>query len=211
VYRNDVLGDCTIAGYAHADTALGAFSGKPEWFFSDDDIVAAYSAVSGYDPATGDNDNGAQMQDVLAYMRSAGLPDNQGSAHPVISYAALGAPSDVTLLSECLKTFGTVYLGIACPRSALDQFDAGEPWTVQAGSPVEGGHAVALHRRKPYGSQVGIWYVSTWGRLQQVTIPFLRKYVEEAWVFASQDWMEANGSSCDGIALAQLESDMRFV
>lgn len=210
VYGNDRIGDCTIAAMAHSFAAMGVFAGKPFSLFPEDEIVWAYSAVSGYDPDTGANDNGAQMQDVLAYMRSEGMADTTGKVHKVIAYAALGRPSDPLLLSECLKTFGTVYVGFQCPQSAEEQFQNG-PWTYQPGSPILGGHAISLHRRQPYGSRVGVFGFSTWGALQPVTIPFLAHYVEEAWVFVTQDWIEANGSSMDGISLAQLEADMRLV
>lgn len=209
MYVNDQIGDCTIAGQAHCYTSMSVFAGKPQPLFSDAEIVSAYSAVSGYDPVTGANDNGAEMQDVLKYNLKYGMTDLSGKTHKVISYAALGNPNDVLLLSECLKTFGSVYVGINCPQSAQDQF--GEIWTYVPGSPIEGGHAIGLHRRQPYGSRTGVWDFSTWGALQWATIPFISHYVEEAWVFTTQDWIEANGASCDGLALSALESDMRYV
>jgi hypothetical protein len=79
------------------------------------------------------------------------------------------------------------------------------------GSPILGGHAIGLHRRQPYGSRVGVFDMASWGALQPATIGFLSHYVQEAWAVVTADWIEANGSSCDGVALSQLESDMRFV
>jgi len=210
MYGNDQIGDCTIAAMGHAFTAMEMYAFRPADIFAEDEIVRAYSAVSGYDPATGGNDNGAQMQDVLAYMRSEGMTDEMGRTHKVVAYASLGKPSNPVLLSRCLKTFGSVYLGFACPESAEEQFGRG-PWTYVKGSPILGGHAISLHRRKPYGSEVGVWEFSTWGQLQSVTSPFLAHYTEEAWIFVTEDWIEANGSTCDGLSLAQLEADMRYV
>ena len=209
MYRNDAIGDCTVAAMAHSFTAMEVFAGKPETEFSDSEITRAYSAVSGYDPATGEGDNGAQLQDVLAFMRAGGIADEAGNTHAVTAYAALGRPSDVQLLSQCLATFGTVYCGIDCPQSAEDQF--GRVWTYVPGSPILGGHAISLHRRQPYGSRTGVFGFSTWGALQPVTISFIAHYLTEAWVFVTPDWIEANGSSCDGVSLAQLEADMRFI
>ena len=206
----DGIGDCTIAEAAHAYTALSVYAGKPQVLFSDQEIISTYSAISGYDPATGANDNGCQMQDVLAYNRATGMTDVDGNVHKVLMYAALGNPSDITMLSQVLKTFGYVYIGVNCPQSAQEQFGNG-PWTYVPGSPIEGGHCIGLHRRQPYGSRVGVFDMATWGALQPTTISFIANYTEEAWAVVTQDWIEANGSSCDGIALAQLESDMRFV
>ena len=210
MYANDRIGDCTLAAMGHSLTAMGVSAGNGQALFDDPEIIKAYSAVSGYDPATGANDNGAQMQDVLAYMRSTGMTDTSGKVHQVIAYAALRSPADPTLLSRCLATFGTVYTGINCPQSAEDQFQKG-PWIYDPGSPILGGHAISLHRRKPYGSQVGVFDFSTWGALQWATIPFIAHLVEEAWIFITADWLEANGASVDGISLSQLESDMRFI
>lgn len=205
----DGIGDCTVAAMAHGYTALSVYAGKPQPLFSDHEIIKAYTAVSGYNPSTGGSDNGAQMQDVLAHNLSTGMTDTTGKTHKVISYAALGNPTDVMLLSRCLRTFGWVYVGINCPQSAQDQF--GSVWTYVPGSPIDGGHAIGLHRRMPYTSRVGVFDFATWGALQFVAIGFIRHYVEEAWVVVSEDWIEANGSSVDGIALAALEDDMRYV
>jgi hypothetical protein len=206
----DGIGDCTIAEMAHAYTALGAYAGKPQVLFAGSEIISAYSRISGYDPATGAGDNGCQMQDVLADQRQNGMTDINGNVHKVLMYAALGNPADITMLSRVLKTFGYVYIGIDCPASAQDQFGNG-PWTYVAGSPIEGGHAIGLHRRQPYGSRVGVFSMATWGALQPTTISFIQSYVREAWAVVTPDWIEANGSTCDGIALAQLESDMRYI
>ena len=206
----DGCGDCTFAEAAHAFTALGVYAGKPQVLFDDAAVLTGYSDVSGYDPATGDNDNGCQMQDVLAYLRTEGLVDTKGHTHKVIAYAALEHPGDIQLLSQVLKTFGYAYLGIDCPVSAQDQFGDG-PWTYVPGSPILGGHCIGLHRRQPYGSRVGVFDLATWGALQPATIGFLQTYVTEAWAVVTQDWIEASGSSCDGIALGQLEADMRLV
>lgn len=210
MYRNDTVGCCTVAAMAHAFTAMSVYAGKPQALFDDAEIITAYSAVSGYDPATGANDNGARMQDVLAYMRSTGLTDTSGKTHKAVAYAALGNPSNPLLLSESLKTFGACYLGFECPQSALDQFGRG-PWLYEPASPIAGGHAISFHRRQPYGSRVGVFQMSTWGALQAATLPFLAHYVSESWVFCTEDWIEANGMSVDGLALAQLEADMRLV
>ena len=206
----DGIGDCTCAEMAHAYTALGVYAGKPQVLFADTEVISTYSRISGYDPATGANDNGCQMQDVLADQRQNGMTDVNGNVHKVLAYAALRNPTDIGLLSRVLKTFGFVYVGINCPQSALDEFGV-SPWTYVPGSPIEGGHAIGLHRRQPYGSRVGVFGMASWGAIQPATISFLTRYVEEAWAVITPDWIEANGSSCDGVALSQLESDMRFI
>ena len=210
MYANDSIGDCTVAEAAHAYTALGVYAGKPQVLFADSEIISTYSRISGYDPATGANDNGCQMQDVLADQRQNGMTDVNGNVHKVLMYAALRNPTDIGLLARVLKTFGYVYLGVDLQQAQEDAFGK-EPWAYVPGSPVLGGHCIGLHRRQPYGSRVGVFQMASWGALQPSTISFIQGCVVEAWAAITPDWIEANGSSCDSIALAQLESDMRFV
>ena len=139
------------------------------------------------------------------------MTDAAGNTHKVIAYAALGNPADIQMLSQVLKTFGYVYVGVDINQAAMDQIDAGQPWTYASDSPVLGGHCIGLHRREPYGSRVGVFQMATWGVLQPTTIGWIQGSVQEAWAVVTQDWIEANGSSCDGIALGQLEADMRLV
>lgn len=206
----DGCGDCTIAEMAHAYTALDVYAGKPPARFDDAEVISVYSRNSGFDPVTGENDNGCEMMSVLRDQRDVGMRDADGNIHKVLMFAELRNPRNTLLLSQVLKTFGYVYLGISCPESAEEQFGNG-PWTYVPGSPIVGGHCIGLHRRNPYGSRIGVFQMASWGALQPATIGFIQNYVEEAWAVITPDWVEANGSTCDGIALAQLEADMRFV
>ena len=203
------IGDCTVAEAAHAYTALGVYAGKPQVLFADTEIISVYSRICGYDPATGADDNGCQMQDVLADQRKNGMTDVNGNVHKVTAYAALGNPTNITLMSEVLKTFGYVYIGVNLQQAQEDAFEQG-PWAYVPGSPVLGGHCIGLHRRQAYGSAVGVFGMATWGAIQPAEISFIQGCVEEAWCVITEDWIEANGSTCDGLAVSQLESDMRY-
>jgi hypothetical protein len=208
----DGLGDCTCAAIGHMIQAWTAYAGT-EVTVPASEIITLYSAVSGYDPATGANDNGAAMQDVLDYMKSTGITDSSGHVHKVVAYAAFGNPTDETLLAQVLDVFGTVYSGIACPESAQTEFGNG-PWTYVPGSPIEGGHAICLQRRANGGN--GIDNFVTWGALQPATRGFVYNYMSEAqggeaWAVVTQDWVNANGTTVLGMDLSQLISDMQFV
>src|ERR1700676_4822018 len=66
--KNDSVGDCTIASAGHLEMTWTAHSGT-EFIPTDDQIIADYSGITGYDPASGMNDNGAVCIDVLNYWR----------------------------------------------------------------------------------------------------------------------------------------------
>ena len=212
VYLNSTIGDCTIAGILHCTAAMAVYAGHPMPVFADSEVLKAYSAVSGYDPATGANDNGATLQAVLEYGRQTGFTDETGKVHKVAGYAALRNPSDQDLLARCLWTFGAVYAGGQLPQSAEQEFPG--LWTYVPGSPIAGGHCTAFQRRS-FGGIGTNWYVS-WGQPGRATRGFTWLYLDasqggEAWVLATEDWIAANGTSPAGLDLSQLLADMSQV
>lgn len=198
MYGNDTIGDCTAACVGHQVQAWTCYTGA-EVDIPEPDIIQLYSAVSGYDPQTGANDNGATVQDTLTYMRKSGVPV---AGHKILAFAQL---KDLSKIHDALWMFGSVYLGFACPESALEQFDADQPWDVVAHSPIAGGHAVPVQ----YAGTGNVPYqVVTWGRLQGMTQAFMSKYVEEAWVIITVDWLDKNGHTPEGLDLQALGADL---
>lgn len=175
-------GDCVWAGAAHevrqttheAGSTIPAFSGKT--------VVDQYAAYSGYDPATGSNDNGSNVRDALAWRQTKGLLDDSGTAHKIGAYVSI-EPGNWQALREASYFFESVGIGIQFPTSAMDQFNAGQVWSIVAGSAIEGGHYVPVEGH-PWG---GLWTVVTWGRRQIVTWGFLAKYCDEAWAYISTE------------------------
>lgn len=209
VYLNDQLGDCTIAAVGHMYGAWTQYAGAGEALFSDNAIQETYSRVGGYVPGDPSTDNGCVMQDVLADQESVGIDDTSGKVHKVAGYAAFGNPADETLLGQVLDVFGTVYVGINCQASIQQEFADEQPWTWTPGEPVEGGHAICLQRRLGSG-KAPLEYV-TWGALQPATTNFQANAAEEAWAVVTQDWLQANGTTVEGLDLQQLLSDMAYV
>jgi hypothetical protein len=216
MYENDKLGCCTIAAMAHMFGAWSRYATGTEALFTNDEIVAAYSACSGYNPADngpGGNptDAGAQMSDVLAYAQSTGFTDTTGHVHKVAGYAALGNPADEDLLGQVLDVFGSVYTGFNVQDHMMAQFEAHQPWTYEPGDAWVGGHCVPLQRRQPAGSRHGILQYITWGAAQQADFGWQANTVEEAWAVVTEDWIRANGTSVEGLDVQQLLSDMSYV
>ena len=216
IYGNDVLGDCTIAGAAHMFAAMAVYAGYAEPVFSDQEIVKAYSAVSGYVPGDPSTDNGASMQTVLEYLKSTGMTDTTGKTHKVAGYAAFGNPADEVLLAQVLNTFGSVYVGVELPASAEQEFADGQPWDWQPSSQIAGGHCIVLQRRD-VGVRGVLEYI-TWGQVQRATRGFQWHYAGppfnangEAWAVVTSDWIGANGTTIEGLDLEQLLADLQFV
>jgi hypothetical protein len=80
---NAQVGDCTCAAAGHLMMEWSANAKSKTFTPSDAQIIAAYSAVTGYNPKTGANDNGAQEIDVLNYWRQTGIAGhNSGVRRP---------------------------------------------------------------------------------------------------------------------------------
>jgi hypothetical protein len=195
---NDAVGDCTCADVDHEIKAVEVSARNAETASTDAEVLAAYSAITGYTPDDPSSDQGAEMQDVRAYWQKTGFTLG-GKLHKILLFAEV-QHSDTTLVRWCLDQIGAVGLGVNFPSSAMDQFNANEPWSVVEGSDVEGGHAIAL-----VGYDSEFWYVLTWGKVQKVEPAWFAKYVEEAWISLSEDFINsASGDDPRGETLYAL-------
>lgn len=195
MYLNDRIGDCTCATIGHIIQSVTTYGQGETKTITDSDVLQAYEAVSGYDPTTGANDNGAVVQEVLDYWRKNGV-----GGHKIAAFAEVDINNEDELRAA-MNLFGTVYLGIAFPDTAFDQIDNGEPWDVVDGAKIEGGHAINAGY---YDVSDNMWKIVTWGQVQPMTQAFWDEYVDEAWVVLTPEWFDANGRNPDGIDMKAL-------
>lgn len=195
VMLNDRLGCCTCSAAGHAIQETSANVGS-EITVPDSAVLTAYEAVSGYNPQTGQNDNGAYEIDVLRYWQGTGVGGHKNAAYAACSTTNL---DDV---KACVNLFGFCYIGFVVPSNCIQQFDAGQPWD-DSGSPTTDGHAVIVVDFDATGGTV-----VTWGRLQKFTWAWWGKFVDEAWGVVLPDWIAANGQAPSGFNLQQLLADV---
>jgi len=200
-------GDCVFAGGDH-ETMLWTLEGGSPAKFTGTNAIADYSAVTGYDPtapldADGNNptDQGTNTRDALSYRQKTGLIDAAGQRHQIGAYVALEL-GNLDQLLEALYLFGAVGIGIRFPDSAMDQFNAGKPWSVVPGPMPTEGHYIPLVAYRSHLECV------TWGRIQQMTTQFYKTYCDEAWAILSPEMLNS-GKSLDGFNLPQLEADLK--
>ena len=192
MYGNDTLPDCTFATVGHEIQAWTAY-GITEVTPSEADIEAAFRA-------TGPVDQGRNVQDVLSYWQKTGV-----AGHQIGGFAQLTGLDNMVLAKQCLDLFGTIYLGIEVPQSAMDQFNAGEPWSYTGDRNIVGGHAIPVQYWTT--DVTGEIEVVTWGKRQRMTRRFWYEYVEEAWVVFSPDQFGLHDVNPAGLDLAQLRGD----
>jgi hypothetical protein len=199
---NDAIGDCTCAAAGHLIQTWSAENGA-EIIVPDADIIAAYSAVTGYKPDDPSTDNGAVELDVLNYWRQTGI-----GGHKIAAFVAVD-PKNRRQMTIALDLFGGLYAGIEMPVSCQDQ----EVWAVPAGGPLGaglpgswGGHAAPFVNYGPLGV-----VCVTWGALKTVTWDFVDTYVSELYAVVSVDWADGTRPAPSGVDMAALLSDLALV
>ncbi len=195
--------NCVFAGAAHEHMVWCGIAGKMI-SFKTEDVLRAYSAVTGYNPADPSTDNGTYVRDALKYRKEVGIPDSEGVNHKIGAYVWLD-PGDVQDIYEALYVFECIGIGIMFPKSAWYQFENGLPWTLEKGSPDEGGHYIPLVAKRNRRLRC-----VTWGKLQSMTIPFYREKCDEAVVILSED-MLLNGISQEGFDMKRLLAAMNNI
>ena len=202
--KNDVVGDCTCACAGHMIEQWTTYSKGAPFTPSDQQVIAAYSAITGYDPSTGNNDDGAAILDVLNYWRKAGV-----AGHKIMAFATLD-PSSRAEVEDSVFLFGNCYLGVQLPVSAQNQAVWAVPpgGTSGPGAPGSwGGHAIPVVAYDQRGLTV-----VTWGALQRMTWGFLYAYCDEAYAVLSQDWIShTTNLAASGFDLAALEKDLQQI
>jgi hypothetical protein len=178
--KNDTVGCCTVATAAHMIHAWTAANGNPV-VLTDNDVITAYSAITGYVPGDDSTDNGAVVLDVLNYWRRVGI-----GGHKIAGYVALN-PQNREHMDLGVYLFGGVYLGVGLPVSAQGQ----EVWSLPEGGAFGdgkpgswGGHAIPILNANPTG-HVAI----TWGGDKTITREWAATYYEEGYAILSEDFV----------------------
>lgn len=199
MFGNDTIGDCTCACIAHILMLVTAHTGKlviPD----ESDVIAAYSAVSGYDPITGANDNGAEIPDVLNYWMNTGL-----AGHKILAWADIDYTNEEAQ-KQGIYIFGATDDAVQLPNSAMDQFQADQAWVVEADDGgIDGGHSIP---RFGYGS--GGASCVTWAKTQPGSWDWWAKYLLESSVVITQDWInQATGLAPNTLDMDALQADLK--
>ncbi len=199
---NNSIGDCTCAAAGHMLGQWSVYANPPGFTPSDQQILAAYEHVGGYNPADPSTDQGAYMLDVLKYWRNNGI-----AAHKIAAFVQVDPANDVEV-RQAIELFGNIYIGLALPVSAQGQ----QAWTVAAGGPDAGGdnepgswggHCVPIMAASPHSLTC-----ITWGQRLKMSHNFFKDYCDEAYAVLSTDWIEHTGQAPSGFNLAALQADL---
>ncbi|MGH9121408.1 MAG: hypothetical protein ACRDYC_05610 [Acidimicrobiales bacterium] len=190
MFGNNTVGDCVIAGCAHALIAWDTESAESDPIPTDAAALAQYYAL------TGGPDTGLVISEVLQTWQTSGLFGGK----PIAAFCPINF-ANVLDLHCAVDFYGDCKLGVALPQSAMDQTAANQPWTVVPGSPIIGGHDVEIVGYDPAYVQI-----VTWGEIVDVSYPWLAQYVTEAYAIIPNEFIEA-GKGPD-LDLKTLQADL---
>lgn len=188
---NDTLGDCTIAGVAHAKTCYKGRIGVKD-IPAEKDVIKTYKRLCGCN-----GDNGLAELDVLKKLRKKGLLGEK-----IYAYAKITDIKNHTHLKQAIQLFGGLYIGFNVQEDAVQDFTNNVPWT--PGPLLNEGHAVFVTSyNKDYVT------VLTWGNKQLATWNWVDETWDEAYIILP---LEAQDPTfCPGYNFQQLETDLTIV
>jgi hypothetical protein len=169
------------------------------------DVVALYSASTGYDPSNPLTDQGGVEQDVLTYLLNTGAPIGDGTQRDKILGFVEVDIRQIDDVRRAIYDCGIAYVGFTVPKWLMACDEVPPVWDYQpnADNSDDGGHAVIISGYAPDGFDV-----ISWGRKYFMTIAFFLKTMDEAYAVADRAWIAATGQTPAGLTLLEIESQM---
>ena len=195
---NWTLSDCTCAAAGHMIECWTANT-THEDVITTKEVVTAFSALTGYDPATGKNDVGVNYLDALKYWRNTGIGDHKIKLFTLVDH------SSHDLVRAAVYLFGGAYLGLDLPNTIIhkDIWER-EPGDLTGDRAVGsfGGHAVNI---VAYDEN----YITcvSWGKIKKLTWEFFDTYCYCLYAIVTDEFFK-DGQSALGLNLPLMEKNL---
>jgi hypothetical protein len=211
------VSNCTCVGAAEFFNVTSAFSGIHPGgvHFMTMNVIMLYEAF-GYVLGQPNTDNGAELTQVAAYLTNHNLIDDQGRPHQLAGWAQLEDPTNPWTLRRVINLFGAVYMGYCLPDSAMQDFNDEQAWTnlSDPADPNEG-HCMLYSysdlQRWTESADTASGKDITWGASQGLSPNWNSKYGYQALALVTNDYITKNGTTVQGLNLAQMLSDSKDV
>jgi len=189
---NDQYGDCVEVALVNAicTQAQNAKVQVPQ--YTTDQVLAMYSAITGFKKSDPSTDNGTDPVDMLNWAQAQGLIVGWGQV-PI---------NDLGRLATAINLFGCVIAAVQVPENWMDS----TTWDANGG-PIEGGHAIVL----PSYDRTGNCKVETWAELVKLTPAGRAQYGVAAYGIITKPWLGGNNQTIQGFDLADLQSALQAV
>lgn len=196
-------GDCGEAAFANKVEEDAGNTGAAVPKISDMMSVKWYMTVSVaqggpvYDPQTGANDNGSDLQTVLNIAKTDGFPDDAGTAHGILDDFTL-EPGNWEHMLEVAYLMESVYPGFQLQQAQEDQYSASKTpvWDYVAGSPIIGGHCALIVGKALISWMLRIGYTQN----------FVQKLMDEGYgILSPAMFKKVTGKDAEGYNQADAE------
>ena len=204
MWKNDICGDCAFAAHA-ALVSTWTHAAQADVVLTDAEVLANYADVTGFDPATGANDNGTILLDQIDHWRRAGLERPGQTLDYLTAYGFIN-PSNVTAIKRAIAYLGGVMAGVQVPRGFMS-LPLGGTWDWNAITDREfvGGHAIALVGYNPAGV-----FFNTWGARTFMPWDTFTRIADEAYgLISRQNFCAINSLTPDSQTVDDMISEMR--
>lgn len=200
-FANDRHQTGVFAAFAHEEMYRARLNADPVEF-TDWHVVDDYSSVTGFDYDE-EKDLGVDLAAASRFRRHVGIADYTGKRHKVAGYAAL-KPGKVDELAIAVERFYSVCVGLEISSRALAQFKAGEVWDLTRRGRIVGTTLAPVVGRNAAGN----FEVVIWGRLQEMSPEFYRKYNDESVVYFTEGMVDGT-DKIPGFKSHLLAKDLR--
>ncbi|GBR56553.1 C1 family peptidase [Gluconobacter sphaericus] len=206
MWGNDRFGCCAFAAQAaHVATWTKAAQGLV--MLSTDMVLANYADVTGFDPATGTNDNGTVLLDELNKWRTVGF-QRPGQTRDYLTAFGSIQPTDTASIKRGIAFLGGVLAGVIVPQGFLS-LPIGGTWDLSTLSGPDltpaGGHAIALVGYNPEGV-----FFNTWGARTFMPWATFTQISDEAYgLLSRENWLGVPGMAPTGEGFEALLAEIR--
>lgn len=201
LYGNDRYGVCGPTSVANSRRLITAKLKGQMQAPTQDDVFDLYrrSGNPNFDPATGADDNGVNLQEMLHVVNVTGI-----GGVKCIAFAAVD-PSNIEELKAAIAIFGDVVFGVTLQTIQQSQTATGV-WDYRP-SRTWGGHAIlgGAYQNNPEGIEV-----ITWAQVVRMTDAFMLHQETEAWVVIWPEHLTDSGF-LQGVNLAALAADYEAI
>jgi hypothetical protein len=202
LYENDKYGDCGPTSVANLVRLVSGGLTGTEVMPSQDDVFDLYrrSGNPNFNPQTGADDNGVDMQTMLEALLSGGIGDGRGGVLLPVAFAKVDVTSD-DQLTAAVSIFGGSLWGVDLQVAQQAQTDAHPPKWDYHHSSEWGGHAIVAGAYESGALED----VISWATRVETTSGFRRHQLQEAWVVV-WPWNLEHPAFQEGVDLAALAS-----
>jgi hypothetical protein len=183
---NDRVGDCALAGQAHADMLWAKWAEGRELRISEAMVIGAYAKLTGYVPGDPSTDRGTTLLAALRFWRKCGIDGQRLRAFVEVD------PRDMDNVKRTIDWFGCAYVGVELPDAVLPHALPLPSWTctpdgTQARQPNRANGHCVIYAAYNASGPVAV----TWGTTVQVSWAFHAAYCDELYAMLAPSWLQA--------------------